>query len=109
MELKQLVTELLEAGGHGMQNDFFYSEVDPTHRYRSEHLDAFDEAGVTVEHLDRFGGEDMGTAYYSVYSFEKDDQKVYVKFDGWYASHVGSEFTEYRFVEAKQQTVTVYS
>lgn len=108
MELKQLVKLLLIAGGESLQNEFFTSAINPESSWSEDSLAGFKEVGITVKHLDNQGGEDMGREYYSVYSFEKDGEKVFVKFDGWYASHYGSEFTEFRFVEAKQETITVY-
>ena len=54
------------------------------------------------------GGEGQGDKYWSIYEFKQGDESVHVKFDGWYASHVGSEMTDYFFVEPKQVTVTKY-
>lgn len=56
---------------------------------------------ITVEYVDNYGGEEMGRDYWSVYSFAKDGETVYVQFDGWYESYNGSEYEEWFFVEPK--------
>lgn len=68
----------------------------------------FDAALINIKQVDSYGGEDMGSDYWAVYSFGKDNEKVFVKFYGWYASHVGSEYRGYVFVEPKEKTITVY-
>lgn len=68
----------------------------------------FDNELITVELVDEYGGEDQGSDYYAVYSFSKDNEKIFVKFYGWYASHYGSEYQGYKFVTAQQKTITVY-
>lgn len=64
--------------------------------------------GVQIECVDSYGGEGQGDTYYSVYSFKKDGEEVFVKFDGYYASYCGSEYTEWFFVEPLQVTKTEY-
>lgn len=64
--------------------------------------------GVSLNLKQQHGGEGQGEKYWSVYEFKQGDESVHVKFDGWYASHVGSEMTDYFFVEPKQVTVTEY-
>jgi hypothetical protein len=68
----------------------------------------FDNELITVTNVDSYGGEDMGSDYWAVYSFSKDNEEVFVKFYGWYASHVGSEYQGYKFVSPQQKTVVVY-
>jgi hypothetical protein len=63
---------------------------------------------LTFECVADYGGEGMGDNYYSVYSFTKDNETVYVKFQGWYESYVGAGFSEWFFVEPKEKTITVY-
>lgn len=70
--------------------------------------EVFDNQLITVKQVDSYGGEDMGSDYWSVYSFTKDNEEIFVKFYGWYASHVGSEYRGYSFVKPKQKTITVY-
>ena len=66
------------------------------------------EAGVVCQHEANYGGEGAGDAYWSVYSFTRGDEKIYVKFSGWYASYNGAEFTEWFFVEPKEKVITVF-
>lgn len=51
--------------------------------------------GWTCEKVDSYGGEGQGETYYTVYKFSKEEQEVYIYFDGWYQSYHGSEFSEY--------------
>lgn len=58
------------------------------------------------ECAEQFGGEGEGDTYYSVYHFI--DHDVYIRFDGWYASHHGSEYNEMFEVRPVEKTITVY-
>lgn len=69
----------------------------------------FDNELINVNEVDRYGGEDQGSEYWSVYSFSKGGEKFFVKFYGWYASHNGSEYQGYKFVTPKEETVIVYN
>lgn len=68
----------------------------------------FDNELITVKKVDSYGGEDMGSEYWTVYSFTKDNEIVYVKFYGWYASHFGSEYQGFNIVTPEQKIITVY-
>lgn len=57
---------------------------------------------------DHHGGMDEGSDYWTVWSFEDMNDKVYVKFQGYYASHYGSEYEEFYFVQPKEKVITVY-
>lgn len=63
---------------------------------------------VKYKCVDNYGGEDQGSDYYAVYEFTEGTEKEYIKFQGWYASHYGSEFRELTFVTPKSKQVTVY-
>ena len=69
----------------------------------------FDNELITVTGIDSYGGEDMGSEYWSVYLFSKGNEKFFVKFYGWYASHNGSEYQGYKFVTPKEETIIVYN
>jgi glyoxylase-like metal-dependent hydrolase (beta-lactamase superfamily II) len=58
------------------------------------------DKNITIELVDRHGGEGEGEDYWSVYKFVSPDEEVYVKFDGSYTSYDGSEFDEWFFVKA---------
>lgn len=64
--------------------------------------------GWKAVEVDHYGGEGQGDTYYTVFSFEKNGEKIFIRFDGWYESHNGSEFNDYRIVTPKQKTITVY-
>lgn len=65
--------------------------------------------GLLFTFVEHYGGEDCGADYYSVYQIRNDEGfEVYVKFQGWYQSYVGSEYQEWYFVEPIDKFVTVY-
>lgn len=66
------------------------------------------EAKINFELVDRYGGEDQGSDYWSVYSFSDGMQVVFIKFDGWYASYDGSTYEEFYEVQAVEKTITVF-
>jgi len=70
--------------------------------------DEFTAKCLTIECVEAYGGEGGGETYYSVYSFEKDAETVYLKFDGWYQSYHGSEFESYFEVTPVEKTITIY-
>lgn len=53
-----------------------------------------------IEMIEQFGGEGHGDEYFTVYYFS--DHDVYISFDGWYASHHGSEFSDMSEVRPKE-------
>lgn len=63
-----------------------------------------------IEKVASYGGEDMGSTYYSVKYFK--DHDVYLRVDGWYQSHYGVDFDDWddavKEVKPKEKTVTVY-
>lgn len=69
----------------------------------------FDNELINVNEVARYGGEDQGSEYWSVYSFSKGSEQFFVKFYGWYASHNGSEYQGYKFVTPKEETIIVYN
>jgi hypothetical protein len=66
------------------------------------------EAKINFKLEDRYGGEDQGTEYWSVYSFTNENEVVFIKFDGWYASYDGSTYEEFYEVKAVEKTITVF-
>lgn len=66
------------------------------------------DAGFTWEYTTGKGGEGQGEVYYTVYNFTKDGMSFFVMFDGAYYSYDGATFEEWRFVQPKQKTITVY-
>jgi hypothetical protein len=66
------------------------------------------EAGISFELVDRYGGEDQGSDYWSVYSFTDGQEVVFIKFDGWYASYDDSTYEEFYEVQSVEKTITVF-
>ena len=113
--LKEFVENLLrdEAYGDLIHDSLFHSEYnsepsewdsDDEKKFRA----ALADSGVVCQHEDNYGGEGQGEDYWSVYSFTRGDEKIYVQFNGWYASYNGAEFTEWYFVEPKEKVITVW-
>lgn len=79
--------------------------------FQSESVDEIntEEFGtIKVEHVDNYGGEGQGDDYWSVFKFTAKDQTVHIRFQGYYASYSGSEFSEMQRVEPYQTTVTKF-
>ena len=106
--MKNTVKELLDNFDSDTINGFFESCYEDNYYGEQEDKDALTAAGIAVELIDNYGGEEQGSQYWSIYKFTKGDESVFVKFNGYYASYVGSEFQEFMFVEPKQKTITVY-
>lgn len=113
--LKEFVENLLrdEAYGDLIHYSLFHSEYnsEPSEwdsDEKKEFRAALTEAGVVCQHEANYGGEGQGDDYWSVYSFTRGDEKIYVQFNGWYASYNGAEFTEWFFVEPKEKVITVW-
>ena len=107
--MKNTIKELLDNCDSDMINGFFESEYNNQYYGSHEDRQALENSGFEIEHVDNHGGEDEGSDYWSVYKFTKGGESVYVKFQGYYASYVGSEFNEWFFVEPQQKTITVYA
>lgn len=89
-----------------VNNIFFYSEY--SEDSCPELFNAFVAANIKVEYADSYGGEGMGDRYWTVYKFSQGENVEYLKFDGWYQSYNGAEFSEYFWVKPKQVTVTKF-
>lgn len=107
--LKDKVKDLLDNAGSEILDSFFESSalnyLDDEDAAK-EFQDKADALCVQFEFKDNFGGGGMGEDYWSVYVFTDGDETVYVKFDGWYQSYNGSEYTDWSFVQPKEVTVT---
>ena len=113
--LNQFVENLLRDDAYAdfISESLFHSEYTAEPREwdsdeEKEFRAALTEAGVVCQHEANYGGEGQGDDYWSVYSFTRGDEKIYVQFNGWYASYNGAEFTEWFFVAPKQKVITVF-
>lgn len=113
--LKGQVAVVLAEAKSRVLNKFFNSEMESEYSSRypdADHdsfLDALKVNNITFKHVTCFGGEEQGKEYWSVYEFTDGTSKVFVKFDGWYASYNGSEYEEFYFVEPVSTQVIVYN
>jgi hypothetical protein len=105
MSLKAKVQELLDSAERSIEREFFNSEFrdDEWSGYDSDEMTEFKAAviaeGISFKHEENYGGEDMGSEYWSVYSFTNGTETVYVKFDGYYQSFDGSTYECFDFVK----------
>jgi hypothetical protein len=68
---------------------------------------------VRTEEVDSYGGEDQGSEYYHIWKFtlpgpDQVEQVEYIRFDGCYASHYGTDYEGYNYVRPVEKTVIVY-
>lgn len=106
------VVALLAEADRDIISEFFHGEVNESTRWDSEEMTEFrkalSDADIRFEFVDRYGGEDQGSDYWSVYSFSDGMQVVFIKFDGWYASYDGSTYEEFYEVQPVEKTITVF-
>lgn len=105
--LKQIVTEYLDIRSHAktlMDEDYTkdwtnyggYKQPETPFEYR-----------IVASH----GGEDCDSEYYNVIEVRLADspnETLLARIDGWYQSYYGAEYNDWKFVEPKQKTITVY-
>ena len=101
MSLKEKLSELFS-------EDATLAEAFMRHWNSADLPDTCEFMSVSHEQVDTYGGEDCGSTYYSVHKFTLNNEVVFIKFNGWYASHYGSEYRNFKFVTPQQRTLTVY-
>jgi hypothetical protein len=111
--LKNKIVALLTEADREVSKEFFDCEFkEEEWEYDSDYSKAFRQVlkdeNITFEEVDRYGGEDEGSEYWSVYSFTDGMQVVFIKFDGWYASYDGSTYEEFYEVQPVEKTITVF-
>lgn len=111
--LNDKIVALLAEADRDVLSDFFNCEfqAEPW-EWDSEGIKAFrkllSDAGISFQFVDRYGGEDQGSDYWSVYSFSDGMQVVFIQFQGWYASYEGSTYEEFYEVQPVEKTITVF-
>lgn len=65
--------------------------------------------GEIIE-VEAYGGENMGSTWYSIKHFPKHD--IYIRVDGWYQSHYGTDFEDWDTacseVKPVKKTITTF-
>lgn len=73
-------------------------------------LQKLEKQGFSVSMVDQHGGEGQGDQIWAVFMFTEDatGEETHIRFDGWYASYVGSEYNSFCEVRPIQVTKTEY-
>ena len=102
-----------EENGKSWQKDNVYYQnwQANSNPYKEKFIEFSNSLGLgLVKEVDRYGGEDCGSTYYSIKHFV--DHDVYIKVSGWYQSHYGTDFEDWdsacQEVKPKVKQVTVY-
>ena len=76
----------------------------------STKIPRFINSNIELNFVEHVGGEDQGSEYYSIYRFTDtiSNETVFIKFEGWYASYVGSEYRHMFEVKPVEKTIIVY-
>lgn len=109
-EIKEILESQLfsdnDCGPESWMNEDVYTSLEELnfvvekygYEYAQEFKDEFSKLGK-IKCVEQFGGEGKGDEYYTVYHFV--DHDIYISFDGWYASHRGSEYNDMSEVRPK--------
>ena len=62
-------------------------------------------SGVSSNMMASHGGENEGSDYWTVWELSRGDEKVYMKFFGFYASHYGTDYLGFSVVRPFEKTV----
>jgi hypothetical protein len=110
--LKDKVVALLVEADDDVIREFFHGEVNDNLTWDSSEIADFrkllSDAAINFQFVDRYGGEDQGSDYWSVYSFTDGMQVVFIEFQGWYASYEGCTYEEFYEVTPVEKTITVF-
>jgi hypothetical protein len=107
------INALLVEADEDIKREFFNAEIESEpSKWDEDSVVEFKrqltESNIRFELADRYGGEDQGSDYWSVYSFTDGMQVVFIEFQGWYASYEGSTYEEFYEVKPVEKTITVF-
>lgn len=58
--------------------------------------------GWKYKSVDYYGGEDQGSTYYTVWKFSNGEEEFFLRFDGFYQSHYGTDYETFNEVKPKK-------
>lgn len=111
--LKDKIVVLIAELDNDVKREFFNCEIgDELSKWDDDAVVEFKtqlkQANIKFKLEDRYGGEDQGSDYWSVYSFSDGMEVVFIQFQGWYASYEGSTYEEFYEVKPVEKTITVF-
>lgn len=96
-------------GEHELIGTFFDRNINVFDNVQNPCVKLFNENGFHIVSIDAKGYDNSESdGCYSIYKFEKNGKECFVKFNGWYSSYGGSEFTKYFEVIQTEKTIIVY-
>lgn len=115
-DFQTIVKGLLNEAGSAVVRSYFFksganNNEDDEHWHEGvkDFTERCQSLCVNYSHEDNTGGEGQGDEYWSIYKFfDAEGHECFVKFDGYYASYSGSDYSDFFFVEPKEKTITVY-
>lgn len=87
--------------------DWSFDELFERISWRGEELVLAGSEWV-IKYVYDFGGEGQGDQYYYIFSVSDGETTRTVKVHGWYASHYGGEYEDWRETFPKLKTITVW-
>jgi hypothetical protein len=104
--------ETIEADGADVCTELMHGE---TGHFEAVMAVRYPDVKITTETVDSYGGEDQGSEYYHVWKFVLQEDGLatgqpveYIRFDGCYASHYGTDYEGYKYVRPTEKIVIVY-
>ena len=102
------IDKLMIEGNLELIGTFFNKDVDINNQ-ENPCIKLFLENDFFIEEMSSIGYDNSDTdSCYSIYKFEKFGKKCYVKFNGWFSSYMGGEFSKYFEVTPTEKTIIVY-
>ncbi len=75
---------------------------------KTQILTSLNSNDIKVKFVEKFGGEEDGSDYWSIYAFTQSKEVAYIEFQGSYDSYNGPKYSSFYFVEPKETTIIVF-
>lgn len=87
--------------------EFFNADADFCNTRMQDYVHPMEElpSGVSSKKIQSHGGENQGSDFWAVWEFSRGDERVYIKFFGYYASHYGTDYLGFSVVRPFEKTV----